>query len=96
MNFEFNRFSPISSDGDGKTVILFARILHAGHFGVDCESVSGFTVELLHIDKHTRGTLWGRCLYSLLKTDTTLGFNFVQFGIHLDMDERVLESAGHV
>lgn len=38
---------PVSSDGDGETIILFSRILHARHLGVDGESVSCFTVELL-------------------------------------------------
>lgn len=38
---------PVSSDGDGKPVVLFPRILHARHLGVDREAISGFTVELL-------------------------------------------------
>lgn len=70
------KFSPISGDGDGETVVLFPRILHTGHFRVDCESVSGFTVELLQIYKHTqkhiRGTIFVRfmnkCGYSKTQT----------------------------
>lgn len=38
---------PVSSDGDGKTVVLLPRILHARHFGIDSEAISGFAVELL-------------------------------------------------
>lgn len=38
---------PVSSDGDSKTVVFFPRILHAWHFGIDSEAISGFTVELL-------------------------------------------------
>lgn len=38
---------PVSSDCDGETVILFSRILHAWHFGIDSEAISGFAVELL-------------------------------------------------
>lgn len=38
---------PVSSDGDSKTVVFFPRVLHAWHFGIDSEAISGFTVELL-------------------------------------------------
>lgn len=43
--------SPVSCDGDGKTVELFPRVLHARHLGVDREAISGFTVELLQDER---------------------------------------------
>lgn len=45
--------TPVSCDGDGEAVVLFPRILHARHFGVDREAISGFTVELLQETKRT-------------------------------------------
>lgn len=39
--------SPVSRNGDREAVIFFARILQAGHFGVDGEAIPGFTVKLL-------------------------------------------------
>lgn len=39
--------APVSSDCYGETVILFPSILHARHFGIDSEAISGFAVELL-------------------------------------------------
>lgn len=38
---------PVSSDGDGETIILFSGILHARHFRINSEAISGFTIELL-------------------------------------------------